>query len=240
MKIKIILHIFTSEGVNMKDLVLVKGLHKRKVPIVGTKYGDYKIISDKIATDTKGKKTYWLVKCRCGNEKFVRHDVLESGNATKCRICANKENYIKNVELGKMHVKEYSPKHQGIGDLSKSLYYHYKYQAKIRKIKFSVSIEYLWNLYLQQEGKCALSGTDICLKSKKSGSTITSVNNGYRNLDYSKFNASLDRIDSSKGYIEGNVQWVERKINIMKNNLLQKDFINLCNLVSNYANQKPS
>lgn len=239
MEIKIKFIIFAPKGINM-DLVLVKGLHKRKVPILGTKYGNYEIISEEIATDSNNKRTYWLVRCSCGNEKFIRHDILESGNATKCRICANKENYINNIELGKMHTKGFSPKHQGVGDLSKMLYSHYKRGAKIRKIEFKVSMKYLWDLYLKQQGKCALSGVKIYLKSQDKFSTITKIENGNRNIDYSKFNASLDRIDSSKGYIEGNVQWVERKINIIKNDLSQKDFIDLCNLVSNHVNQKPS
>lgn len=43
--------------------------------------------------------------------------------------------------------------------------------------------------------------------------------------------ASLDRIDSSKGYIKGNIQWVHKDINKMKNNYNQAYFINLCALV---------
>jgi len=43
--------------------------------------------------------------------------------------------------------------------------------------------------------------------------------------------ASLDRIDSSKGYIEGNVQWVHRKINMMKQSYTQEEFIELCQAV---------
>ena len=72
-------------------------------------------------------------------------------------------------------------------------------------------------------------------------STITNVDSkGHRNLDYSKFHASLDRIDSSLGYIEGNVQWVERKVNIIKRELKQEEFIKLCQDIVNHANQKPS
>jgi len=222
------------------DLIIVKGIHKRKVPVIGIKYGNYEIISKEIATDINNKRTYWLVKCSCGNEKFIRHDILESNNATKCRVCSNKENYIKNIELGKMHSKNYSPKHQGIGDLSKMLYSHYKNGAKKRNLEFNISIEYLWDLYLKQQGQCALSGVKIYLKSQNKFSTITKIENGNRSIDYSKFNASLDRIDSYKGYIKGNVQWVERKINMIKNNLSQNDFINLCRQISNHVNQKPS
>lgn len=43
---------------------------------------------------------------------------------------------------------------------------------------------------------------------------------------------SLDRIDSTKGYIEGNVQWVHKSVNIMKSTLTQEQFINFCKLVA--------
>ena len=108
----------------MKELHIVTGVHKRKMPVVGKEYGSYKILSSDIATD--GKKTYWLVKCQCGNEQFIRQDILESNQASKCRKCSNKEKFIKNVELGKMHTINYSPKHQGVGDLPKNIYNHYK------------------------------------------------------------------------------------------------------------------
>jgi hypothetical protein len=40
--------------------------------------------------------------------------------------------------------------------------------------------------------------------------------------------ASLDRIDSSKGYVIDNVQWLHRDINMMKQRFSQEYFINIC------------
>lgn len=48
--------------------------------------------------------------------------------------------------------------------------------------------------------------------------------------------ASLDRIDSSKGYIPGNVQWVDKRVNYMKQALPEGEFAELCRLV--YLNRK--
>ena len=45
-------------------------------------------------------------------------------------------------------------------------------------------------------------------------------------------NASLDRIDNSKGYIKGNVQWVTKDINMCKRTLNNESFIVLCKKVS--------
>jgi hypothetical protein len=46
--------------------------------------------------------------------------------------------------------------------------------------------------------------------------------------------ASLDRIDSTKGYIEGNLQWVHRDINKLKKNLPDDRFVEICRAVASY------
>lgn len=50
-----------------------------------------------------------------------------------------------------------------------------------------------------------------------------------------KQTASLDRIDSTKGYVEGNVQWIHKDINLMKNRLPQDYFISMCDLISRHT-----
>jgi hypothetical protein len=46
--------------------------------------------------------------------------------------------------------------------------------------------------------------------------------------------ASLDRIDSEKGYIPGNVQWVHPAVNFMKHAMAQDVFIDWCCRVAAY------
>lgn len=45
--------------------------------------------------------------------------------------------------------------------------------------------------------------------------------------------ASLDRIDSNKGYIRGNIRWVHQHANIAKNMFDLDHFITLCHSVAN-------
>ena len=92
---------------------------------------------------------------------------------------------------------------------------HIRTSAKKRNINLNISIEYAWELFKKQNGKCSLSGMDIYF----------STNNQYGT-------ASLDRIDSQKGYIEGNVQWIHKDINWMKNDFKQEDFIKYCKLIA--------
>lgn len=116
-------------------------------------------------------------------------------------------------------------KFKGCGELSMSYLNTIQKGAQKRELEYSVTAEYLWSLFVDQEQKCALSGVDIALDPQYS---INSKNN------QKKFTqtASLDRIDNNKGYIEGNVQWVHKSINFMKSDLRQDEFVQLCEAVA--------
>lgn len=45
--------------------------------------------------------------------------------------------------------------------------------------------------------------------------------------------ASLDRIDSSQGYIEGNVWWVHKIVNVIKLDFSFNELVQLCQMVVN-------
>lgn len=97
-----------------------------------------------------------------------------------------------------------------VGEMSAGFWSRIKSNAKQKGREFNITPEYVWELFLKQDKKCALSGILLNLK------TIYHVT------------ASLDRIDSNIGYVEGNVQWVHKEINMMKNNMTDNDFINFC------------
>jgi hypothetical protein len=80
-------------------------------------------------------------------------------------------------------------------------------------ITLIITIQEAWELFEKQGRKCALTGLDI-------------------NLNGREGTASLDRIDSNQGYIHGNIQWVHKDINRMKNVYSQERFIQCCNLVA--------
>lgn len=94
-------------------------------------------------------------------------------------------------------------------------------EAARRNLEQTITIEYLWELYVAQGRVCALSGCPIVWGIGNGGGT-----------------ASVDRIDSSKGYIFGNVQVVHKHINMMKNVYEQDHFIYLCGLVTANAKAK--
>lgn len=108
---------------------------------------------------------------------------------------------------------------KGCGEISGKYLYIIKYGAKQRNIEFDLSIQYLWDLFLYQNRKCALTGIEIYFAKY-------ATKNGM--LEQT---ASLDRIDSSKGYIKDNVQWIHKDIQRMKMDLSEEKFLDLCQKV---------
>ena len=91
-------------------------------------------------------------------------------------------------------------------------------------LPFEITIEYAWNLFIKQNRKCALSGEPITMWGKIDGKLTG--------------NSSLDRIDSSKGYVEGNVQWIDKKLQHVKSKLSDAEFISICQKVAAYQVEK--
>lgn len=169
-----------------------------------------KIVEKPERIKSKQRSSWWLCKCDCGNEKIVRSTELVRGDTKSCG-CGNKY--------------ENSRNYKGVGKLAQSKFSSIKYGAIKRNLEFSITIEYAWELFLKQKGKCFYTNLDIELKTRNSGNMT----------------ASLDRIDSSLGYIEGNVVWVHKHINIMKNEYNHEYFLSLCKLVvHNYYSIEPT
>lgn len=151
----------------------------------------------------KEGRVLWLCDCECGNQQKIRHTWLINGKAKMCGNCkATGSN---------------SFAWKGVGQLSGTHWKNIKNGAKrnSRLLSFNISQEYAWDLYQKQNGQCALSGIKIPFPSKVED----------RN------NPSMDRIDSSQGYIEGNVQWVHKDVNRMKWDLSENRFVELCGLI---------
>jgi len=141
----------------------------------------------------------------CGIEQsYLRKNyaVLSEESGKVCKKCANTDPANNN------HLGFYK------NVLRASFVHKYKTGAETRGIDWTVSFDYLADLLIEQDFKCALSGEDL---------DASQVVN----------NCSLDRIDSSKGYIEDNVQWVTSMVNMCKQSYTQEDFIQMCKKIAN-------
>lgn len=185
-------------------------MNGKTIDISGVRYNDLTAIN----YSHWNKVEYWNFKCElCGDIKPKRKPDVKRGRIKSCGCHKNK---------GSNNGQWY-----GYEELNGRTVGHYKKGAKTRSIEFNVTIEYLWNQYLLQDKKCPYTGIVLNLSPKNSDTRTPE-------------NASLDRIDSSKGYIEGNVQWVLKRINSMKNDMSHNEFIELCSTICRHCAFEPS
>lgn len=202
-------------------------MNRKHIPELGKQYGNFTVISEEIGR-SNDQKILFKVKCSCGKEQFIRAYFLESGRQSCCKSCSQRNAVYANPGRGNFLGKE----HEGIGNFTKTAYSYFKRNAKRRNISWSdeLTIEYLYDLLLKQNKKCALTGVHIDLTESRKSS----------NVNFELMTASIDRIDSKKGYEPNNIQWVHKDINRMKWAFPQNQFIEMCQLVVNHANQQGS
>lgn len=171
----------------------------RHHPAVGTVFGDLTVT--KIGVKASGRNPRRVkVRCVCGKEKNVLPAHLASGA-------------IKSCGCRKKRLGQNNPKYSGYEEISGSHFRSLEGMARKRQIPFKVTIQYMWELYLQQNRECALTGAPLVMWPRQERT------------------ASLDRIDSALPYKKGNVQWVHKNVNMMKGQLDQSDFISWCEAV---------
>jgi hypothetical protein len=184
--------------------------------MIGNKFNRFTVVKD-TGRKTKNRGRIYLCLCDCGNEKEVAGTKLKNG--TKSCGCLKAENL--NHERGKD-----SPQFSGYGEISGGMWNRITSSAKKRKKEFKITIKYAWELFLKQEKKCALSGR------------VLRLSDTVKDLYNKSITASLDRIDSSKGYVKGNVQWIHKDINYMKWKLKNDQFISLCQEITVFQQTK--
>ena len=146
-----------------------------------------------------------LFKClclKCNNEHIIRREKFGRDKSCGCeRTSLGKENPLFKGHEG-IHLAKWNT---------------YIRNAQTRNIEFSISIEYAWSVYLNQNKVCSLTKEPIHFWATSTKKEST---------------ASLDRINNSLGYIEGNIHWVHKKINQIKMDMDLSEFIHLCNKVA--------
>jgi hypothetical protein len=181
----------------------------------------------------KRKIKYKMGKCTCKNcgiefekplTEIRRNEKLNRPNFCS-RTCVGKNN-SKNFGDKKSNY-DISQHSNNRSDKYTKFKYHYR-SILSRNKEVTVTVDDLKYVWDKQEGICEFSGVQLVL------STYSKI---IKNPIYT---ASLDRIDSSKGYIKGNIRWVSAAINYMKNNMSDDMVWELCNLIKENVIKKGS
>lgn len=184
----------------------------RKINDIGVKFGMLLVIEELKNENLSGKR--YICLCECGNTHEALSSHLRSGKITHCGC--NRYKGEKHSQWG------------GSGEISGDFWYSHVIRSangskngnrERRSKDINIDINYGWELFLKQNRRCALSGLELTFPKVSKDKSYT---------------ASLDRIDSSKGYIIGNVQWVHKHINMMKNKYDQNYFIEICKLITKH------
>ena len=158
----------------------------------------------------------WECHCECGNTTKVRISKLKNGLTKSCG-CFKKRNL--NHKDGKESINW-----KGYEGLSLTFYSSMKASAELRGTVFTLSPKYLWELFSEQNERCAYTGKVIKLPIHSRN--FNSADNEER--------ASLDRIDSERGYVKGNVQWVCKRVNYMKHTMKEDYFLSWVKSIYEY------
>jgi hypothetical protein len=158
---------------------------------------------------TKGLDGRWYKNCpSCGEQQSYlrRNYAVESFRLGKeCKKCSNKR--TENCHRGW---------HRGIRI---SWFNQFKAGAETRGIVWSLTMDDVADLMEMQSYRCALTGWDI---------EFPDAGHPQKAL------ASIDRIDSKGHYSKENSQLVTRKVNMMKQQYSQQEFVEVCKAVAKH------
>jgi len=102
---------------------------------------------------------------------------------------------------------------RGYEDIPGKIFSRLKRGAERRGISFALSMQDIWNQYINQNKVCRFSGVPLTWG----------------------VDASVDRIDSSKGYNIDNIQIVHKAVNMLKCDMDDNQFIHWCKLIAQFS-----
>lgn len=171
--------------------------------LTGRRFGKWTVIR-RAENRSYSKTAVYLCRCDCGSESIIPGYPLTSNKTRGCNKCRDRSGYK-------------GPTWTGYQEIPGKWFSKTKTNANRRGLEYSLEKEFVWRLFVSQYGRCALSGIPIHFGDVSVAGGCT---------------ASLDRIDSSKGYTEDNVQFVHAKINRLKMNMPQEEFLRWVRLIA--------
>ena len=165
----------------------------------------------------KNDQSYYMCQCTNCGHKFRQDGYSTRIGRQGCKHCRKSPNWNPLVIAEPCFV----------GDLTR-LWWAKRVIAVVTRrqkrnpeFECKITMQYAWQKFLEQNGECKYTKIKLYFPEGSTGGT-----------------ASLDRIDSSKGYIEGNVQWVHATVNTMKSDLTEEEFKKYCKLITDNNEEK--
>jgi hypothetical protein len=160
----------------------------------------------------------------CGNPecnvKFMKDGsevrrTEKRGKINYCSLsCSGKMNhtYLQSGGVHKINGKTKSDKYTGLREHLRRL--------KYRNQEVNVTLDDLLEQWEKQNGECIYTGVSLIHPLRIKDESLM-------------YMASLDRIDSSIGYLVGNIQFISAAANMAKNKMTHQQMIEFCLLIKN-------
>jgi hypothetical protein len=214
------------------SLVSYKNTYQ-KIDIICPKHGIFKQVPKyhmggsmcrKCSNEVKSEKTKYKWSDKetfILKENFPKYSIAHCSKILKLDRSTVKSKII-DLGLGEHIMPKKQQVAWGYKDITSERWYSIMSGAKNRNLEFDITIEDVWNLYLNQNKKCALTGWPVKYSKIREKTT-----------------ASLDRIDSKKGYTKDNVQILHRLVNKLKLDSPQDVFLKMClDIAKTHKNKK--
>ena len=149
-----------------------------RVNLTGNKYGKLEVLSFSHTTPSNSMSNY-LCKCACGNEKVITHGSLQSGSALSCGCEQYKTGEASHgFKHGKKHTKAY------------------KSWCKIKA-----------RCYNDKSQDYPMYGAKGIIMDEDFRSDFIAFYTEIGDSPENNHTWSVDRIDHTKGYVQGNIRW---------------------------------
>lgn len=189
------------------NLKIDKLMNESSLKLIDTKVNGITILN--IEKNDRFGKVRLKCKCFCGKE-----------------FTCNKSSIIRNLTKSCGCLKSSKLRKNGYEDVSSQYMRRLEIGARKRGKTFNITPQDIWEVFVAQNKKCALSNLDL------------SFSPDYNHPE--RQTASVDRKDNSKGYEKDNIQIVHKTVNVCKMFLNQDEFIAMCNLTAKNHNKELS
>lgn len=187
----------------------------------GTKFGAWTVLGE-APKRTGHTNTFYFCTCKCGNEAVLAGTYLRARSPKSCKLCDDRSSRSKLAGQASGIAKN---QRAFIGKVHSSYMSPLVSKAKERNITVEITQQDLSDQWDIQEGKCALTGWTLTVRQFADGK------------GEDRGNASVDRIDSLRGYTPDNIQWVHKDVNQAKWDQPEERFFEICQAVVAYKDQ---
>lgn len=158
------------------------------------------------------------IPCKnCGTTERYPSKSRKFGPCVKCTLDNNKS-------LGRYYVYKEERK-EDLHYRINQLVILARRRAKVQKVPFDIDTSFMKEMWVNQSGRCALSGREFSLEYEKEG---RAHQNG----------PSIDKIKPELGYVKGNVRLVTYQVNTALSNFGDEELIKLVEDIKKFKESK--